>query len=206
MKNKLSEIISFLFHPLFIPLYAIFILFQTESRIGYVQVEVKNYIYGIISISLILIPLIIVLAFHSLKIINSIYMEDKKERIYPLIVIAMSALTTFYFMKNSSIVPNIIAYFIFAVGVNAIITAVISSFWKISTHMIGVGGMLAYIIIASLIYWINLEIIFALLIVVSGLVAFARLNLQKHSSTQVYLGFFVGLSVTASSLLLLMYT
>lgn len=206
MTTKISELISFLFHPLFMPLYAIFIIFQTESRIGYIQEDVKNYIYGIILIALVLIPLIIVLAFHSLKIINSIYMEDKRERVYPLIVIGLSALITFYFLDNSSIIPNIIAYFVFAVGVNAIITAIISSFWKISTHTIGIGGLLAYIIITSLIYWINIEVIFSLVIIASGLIAFARLSLQKHSAAQIYIGFFLGGSVTASSLLLLMYS
>lgn len=203
--NILPQIISIVFHPVFMPLFAVFILFRTESRIGYMQDIVKNYIYGLITISLVLIPLIVVLAMHSLKLISSVYMEKSEERVFPLLILSLSAFVSYYFFSKGSVVPNIIVYFIFSVALNALVAGVISKFWKISTHMIGIGGVLAFIVLTAVIYWIDIQYIFILLVLASGIVAYARLKLQQHSATQIYLGFLTGISITLGCLLFLIY-
>jgi len=205
MKKTFSEIISFVFHPLFMPLYAIFLLFNTDSRIGYLHSSLKNYVYGIFIISVIIIPLIMVLAFQSLGLISSLMLEKKRERVLPLFVLTISTLSTYIFLQSGGIVPKVVLLFIYSISINAFVTATISWFWKISTHMVGAGGVLAYILFVALVYWINLDFIFAPLVLIIGLVAFARLYLQKHSTTEVYIGFLQGFSITGASLFILVY-
>jgi len=205
MQKNISTLISFVFHPIFMPMYALFLLFQTDSRIGYMEQDIKNYIYGLITMTLILIPMIVVLALHSLKIINSIYMENKEERVFPLLILSFSAFMTYFFFNKGSIIPNVIIYFIFSIGINAFIAAIVSKFWKISTHMLGIGGVFAFLSLTATIYWIDFKLIFALIVLVSGIVAYARLSLQQHTPTQVYLGFLTGIIVTLTSLFLFIY-
>jgi len=205
VKKRIAEIISVLFHPLFMPLYAVLVLFQTSSRLGIMHSALKNYIYGIFTISLIIIPLLMVLAFQSIRWVESLQMNDKRERFLPLIIISLSAISAYYLFHRSGIVPKIIMYFIVAIIINSLLTSLITLFWKISTHMIGAGGVAAYIVFTALVYWIDIELIIVVLVFIIAAIAFARLYLQKHSPTEVYLGFIQGFSITTAILFYLVF-
>jgi hypothetical protein len=146
-----------------------------------------------------------VLAFQSLGLISSLMMEKKRERVLPLLVLTISSLSTYIFLRTGGIVPKVVLFFIYSISINAFITSIVSWFWKISTHMVGAGGVLAYILFVALVYWIDMNLIFAPLVLIIGLIAFARLYLQKHSTYEVYVGFLQGFSVTGASLFFLIY-
>ena len=72
-----------------------------------------------------------------------------------------------------------------------ILAFLITKKWKISLHMLGIGGATGSffalnIVFGSLYYWV---IAFFFL---SGLLAFSRLDLQAHNRLQVYSGFLLG--------------
>src|SRR5262249_39965183 len=64
--------------------------------------------------------------------------------------------------------------------------------WKISIHMLGMGGVTG--IIASLLNVASNDVsyLFMLQIILSGIVAAARIAGHEHSSQQIYTGFVVG--------------
>ena len=66
-----------------------------------------------------------------------------------------------------------------------------SKFWKISLHLIGIGGVLGVFLALQIIKGGLLNLIVAL-ILVSGILAFARLKEKAHSPAQVYAGFLLG--------------
>ena len=82
-----------------------------------------------------------------------------------------------------------------------IFAAIISKFWKISLHLLAIGGVVGVFIALQLIAGgvLYLLLIFILL---SGILGFARIMQKAHNYTQVCVGFLLGISVELVSLLL----
>lgn len=72
---------------------------------------------------------------------------------------------------------------------------VISLKWKISAHLAAIGALVGGVIGLSFRLHENPVLILSSLILVSGLVASSRLILLKHTSSQVYAGFTLGLII-----------
>ncbi len=85
----------------------------------------------------------------------------------------------------------------------AIIAAILINFKeKISLHMVGIGGMLGTFIGVSLRFNADMIYIITIIVLVSGLVGFARLALNTHTQSEVYKGFFTGLLIMISVFLI----
>ena len=72
------------------------------------------------------------------------------------------------------------------------LSLIVSFYWKISMHMIGVGGMLGALIGVSLAAYVDTALYVILTALICGMVGFARLKLKAHTPAQVYAGFFAG--------------
>jgi hypothetical protein len=73
-----------------------------------------------------------------------------------------------------------------------LLTLLINFRWKISMHMIGVGGLMGlFYAFGRYFHFPSLPILIALSFV-SGLIAAARLYRGAHSPAQIYLGFGMG--------------
>jgi len=63
---------------------------------------------------------------------------------------------------------------------------------KISLHMLGLSGILMFVMALSIFYQINMIYTIAFLIAALGLTATSRLHFQAHNWLELILGFFVG--------------
>ena len=124
------------------------------------------------------------------KIVSSFYMENQKERRWPL----LSALGWFYLLLRlleTLHTHYIIVTLMLGAMLILLISAIISNFWKISLHMLGIGGVFGAFLAFQYLFGEKLFLII-LLLLCSGLVAYARINENAHTLKQVYLGFLVG--------------
>lgn len=64
--------------------------------------------------------------------------------------------------------------------------------------MVGIGGMLGVLISVSYLIKFDFTLFYMVIIVIAGLIAFARLNLKEHEPSQIYSGFLLGLIVQTS--------
>lgn len=64
--------------------------------------------------------------------------------------------------------------------------------WKISMHMTAIGALCGFVFILGMKYLGDVINLLPLLILVSGLVASARLYLKQHTPAQVYVGYIYG--------------
>jgi len=79
-----AKIISYVFHPLMMPVIGLSIIFNTDSYINYaVPQELKQAVIILVGASTFLIPLLISLLLLNRKLINSLEMETQKERVIP---------------------------------------------------------------------------------------------------------------------------
>ena len=187
-----AKIISYVFHPLIMPVIGLSIIFNTDSYINYaVPQELKQAVIILVGASTFLIPLLISLLLLNRKIINSLEMETQKERIIPYSITIIFYVFTLYMLKQAPI-PPIIFNFIIGATLSIIIAFVINIKWKISAHMIGIGGLVGALLCVSILLEIYITPFFILSLLVAGLVGSARLILKAHTPSQVYAGFAIG--------------
>ena len=121
-------------------------------------------------------------------------METRQERKIPYLASAIFYFTESYFLMNAD-VPVLVKALMFGATLLVVSVLLINFFWKISAHMVGIGGLCGMMLAVSYRLQINLHIVLLLLFLIAGLVAFSRLKLSAHNPAQVYIGFLLGVSV-----------
>ena len=201
MQRWIAKVISVILHPMFMPVYGILILFNSGTFLSYLPRTVKNIVLIIIAVNTIILPLSVIPLYLSQKVIKSIHMVTSRERIIPLV---MNSLFFYlgYYLLNRLQVPELIKMYVLASFSVVVVTLLVSLKWKISIHMIGIGGLTGAIISISWNLGVDMKAVWMGLILCSGLIGFARLELNKHTPAQVYSGFFIGLLVAGGVLMI----
>jgi glucan phosphoethanolaminetransferase (alkaline phosphatase superfamily) len=189
--DKLAKIVSIVFHPLFMPLYGLAILFFAPTFLKYLPVEAKRILFLVMLIDNVFLPLALFPFLRYRNLISSYHIDDRKERIIPLLITSILYCTTSFIVFRYQI-PFFLKSFIFATSVVAIVVSMINFWWKISIHAVGAGALTATVFALSLkmhtpLTWYLLVVIFA-----SGLILSSRLRLNEHNPSQVWVGFLTG--------------
>lgn len=190
-----SRIVSYIFHPLLMPSAALFILFQADSYFKFsTTAEFRNNLCMFVFVTTFVFPFIIGMILYRSKIIKSMEMDEVSERLLPFVLTLLFYIATLFMMHDIGL-----SYMIYASFLAATITVFLVFLiywllkWKISAHMAGLGGVVGAIIAFS--YKLSSNMLFALIvfILISGMVGFARMQLNAHTPKQIYTGFLIGL-------------
>lgn len=195
MEDKVAKIISIILFPLFLPAYAILILFYYNNFNAFqIPLNAKFMVFTIIFITTCIFPILFFYMMKKRGMIKSIQMETREERVFPLIITTIFFFMAYYMLKDIEVL-GLFLYFLIGSSALLIIALLINFITKISIHMIGVGGMTGALIGLSL--RMNADIVFLILIsiLLSGLTGYARLKLKAHNQAQIYGGFVCGLFV-----------
>ncbi|HSW67856.1 MAG TPA: hypothetical protein VLH16_04685 [Bacteroidales bacterium] len=191
-ENLIARIISYLFHPVVLPTYAMLLLLNMKFYFSMViPVQARWMIIGFVFITTCLLPLMMVHLMERLKIISSKHMPTRQERIWPFAITALFYYITYHLLNRLDL-PALYIVLIFGAFLNVALSLIITFFYKISTHMIAIGGLCGAFIGLSLKFGLDMPLLIITLIFISGLVGFARLKLNAHSPLQVLTGFFAG--------------
>jgi membrane-associated phospholipid phosphatase len=205
----LSKVISVVFQPLFLPIYA-FLLYVTIDHhstflIRSEQASLQfNYILSIQILLAVIIPIGSLYVMYRSNIITSMSIPDRKERIPVLIITLFYYLLTYYFLRKIHVtnLDFLGAFMPFLTGgiILAALSLMITFFWKISIHAIGVSGLAgAFLGFYELLFPIQngeeITIINILLLLLVGVVCSARLHLKAHSFLQIIGGITLGFVV-----------
>lgn len=188
MSSKLANFISVIFHPFFLTLYSFILVFTSGSYIAFLPNSIKLVILIVVVFNTLLIPLISLFIFKKLKIISSYHLQNNRERIFPIIITIIPYVFTLYLVAKLP-VPYILVRIVMASILLLIFGAIVSIWWKISLHLIGIGGLTGFLIACAYLDFFNSLPLIVASIIVSGLLASARLKNGDHSPSQVYVGF-----------------
>ncbi|RXR35385.1 hypothetical protein EQG68_00390 [Flavobacterium piscinae] len=189
MKNILP-IFSYLFHPLFISVYAaafFFILFLDF----FVMQEIYLYMIQIIIIT-VLIPISLFYLLLSLGKVDSIMIVQLSQRKFPLMVNCILLLILTQKSITIDRIPEL--YFFFFGAFWSTVLAIILLFLKIkaSLHMLGMATLTFFIIGLSSKVEVPLLYTIATFITLNGFVASSRLQMKAHTFFELIIGFFCG--------------
>jgi len=197
MKN-FARFLSIIFNPLLMPTYGLFLIFRINDHISYLALPIKKVIFITVFVSSFILPLSITPLLYILKQVQSIYMKTRKERVWPLIITGFFFFTGYYFLSLFSQVPAFVLKYISATIITIYVALFITFFWKISIHMIGIGGLTGGILALAYMFGIDLHLLLSALILIAGLLGTARLYLSAHNPAQIYAGFVLGFGIVFS--------
>ena len=192
MKNTTATVVSYILHPLLIPTYIIAFLLNMNVFLAFmIPFNVRLMIIGMLFTITFAMPAMVIFMMYRRGIISSLQMEIRSERFYPLLLTAIFWGLGFNLISRTGL-PTVYYQYLLG-GVAAIVIAmIINYFWKISLHMLGMGGLTGVFLGFALRIGIDIFPFLAFLILLSGLVGYARLKVNSHNPPQVYAGYIVG--------------
>lgn len=202
MAKSIARIVSVLLHPLFMPVYGLLIIFQADSSVMLqLPYEAKRLIIIVVAINTLILPALVMPIFRKMNVIKSLEMHSHRERILPITFTLIPYFFSFYFLKRLPIFSEISLFMLGAIF--AVFAALaMSVWWKVSIHMIGIGGLVGLAFALTFNAYFSMLPYLLIAILLSGVVAWARLRLYTHSPAQVYTGFGVGLLLVSLSVML----
>ena len=82
----IAQTISYVLHPMLMPLYILFFIFNSNTLFAYIPWGVKLYCYLVTVFALLIMPVISLPLFKYFRLIRSYELNDKQERVYPILV------------------------------------------------------------------------------------------------------------------------
>lgn len=191
----LAQLVSIIFHPLFINGYvAYYLVFMQPGFFDGMNEKAKAFVVIQVIINMVFFPAVAVFLLKATGFIKSVFLKTQKERIIPYITSSIFFFWMYLVFRNQSYIPIRLTAFVFSVFISASAALIANIYFKISMHAIGVGGLLGFflnIIFRDSSFGITLP--FMTVIFICGLVLTARLLISDHSVKDVYYGFFMGL-------------
>jgi hypothetical protein len=192
---KLARVISYLLHPLFMPAYSFFLVFQFNTYIAYSLTQsVKVAIFTVLIFNTVLIPAFISFMLVKKGSVNSIEMVTKEERLWPFLTTSLFFILSSYLLYYIPL-PRIFFLILLGATITVVLGFLINTGWKISVHMMGIGGVIGILIGMAQRMLIDMSVPVIIGFLLSGILATARLRLEAHTPSQLYIGFIMGLIV-----------
>lgn len=203
-----AKLISVLFHPLLILTYMLVLLLAANPYLfGVNRLQDRMPLILLIFLSTFVIPTIAVSMMKLLGLVRTLALESREERIGPYIITGIFYLWLFVNFLHDPRVPVAFTSFVLGATIGLFLAFFINIFSKISAHAVGMGGLLAMIVITMFLYsydtltvyagWfgqieISMATVLILAILLAGMVGTSRLLLQAHDMQDLSGGFLVG--------------
>lgn len=157
----------------------------------------------------VLFPLLGIALMRMQGLVKSVGLKTKKERIGPMILIAIFYLWLYVNIRNNPLVPPVISFFVLGSVMALFMGLFINSFSKISLHCAGAGGFVTGILFlysrfvyqtfdillpfSSWVFRISNDLVLIISLVIAGLIGTSRLMLGAHKNDEIYGGYLVGI-------------
>jgi hypothetical protein len=192
-----AHIISVILHPLLMATYGCLLIFFGIKDTVYdflTPFDTKWRISLIVFMFSFVFPSLNIFLLYKLKRIPELTLSNQRDRTFPYVMTSLFYFGLFYLLMDFNIWPSI-KLFIIGAGLAILLTAIINIKTKISAHMVGIGGVLGMLISISYLIKFDMTLYYVIVILIAGIIGFARLKLEEHKPYQIYLGFLLGLFV-----------
>jgi len=190
MINYILKSISFIFHPLIMPLLGVVFYFSKTPR--FIPEDIKNAKLFSITILTIILPILLFYLLKTLNKVSSIHLKTTKERIIPLSIYCIILILIINRVLGQD---EIIELYFFFVGIlcstlACLFLAILKV--KASIHTIAAAGFFMFILAISIHFKKNINGTIALMSIILGAIATSRLHLKAHNNSELIIGFFIG--------------
>lgn len=189
--KKILPIFSYIFHPIFIPVYtALYYFFFNDSY--YTNPEKYFAVFQIVIIT-ILLPILFFFVLRATGQVDSIMISEISQRKIPLVI--QCFLTILLVRKSITLDHYPEFHFFFLGGLLSTVLALVLLFLrtKASLHMIAISAFTVFVIGLSIHNQTRQITTIAFLVLMNGFVASSRLEMKAHTTTELVIGFLLGI-------------
>ena len=201
-QTRLSRALSWLLHPFVVPLYVLGFMLLTDGFLSRLPASIKSYLAWIVVLYAAIVPMLSIAFMRGLGLLKNFGLHSQQSRLLPLLVGAISYVLCAITLSDVA-VATIIRKFVLAAACCELLALIVTPFWKISLHLICMGGVTAVFTLLSVAgagqhFWALVATI-----LLSGALASARLHLGAHNPSQIAVGYFGGLVVAMLAMIYL---
>ena len=187
--QAIARFFSSILSPLLMPTYGIFLVLWV-SILCYLPLGTRMVVLLVVFGITCILPMIVIAVLHNIKFIEDKRLVNRRERWLPylaalLCYVGAGLYLTHIHMQQWAVV------FVWGGAVACVVSLVVNFKWKISAHMAGIGGVLAFLVrlrmdglAAFNIYWLVCAII-----ILAGILGTSRIYMNRHTFWQVVAGF-----------------
>lgn len=188
-----AMIISYIFHPLFVPVYIMAFL------LGYQPILFSGYGPGAKALLLVrfillytFFPLVTVLLAKGLGFLQSIHLKTQKERIIPYIACGIYYFWMCYVVRNQPENPRETVLLTMAIFIASSAGLMANIYMKVSMHAMSMGVLVMFMAVLGTSQATNYTLYASVAVFIAGLVCTARLIVSDHSNKEIYTGLIIG--------------
>lgn len=185
------------------------LFYVSPSIISGLSVVNNQVVVGVVSVKMALLILLFVHTFlmpsigiyilYRLKVVRSLEMDRLEDRRIPylLSVIIYVAITAFFSLNDNLSHLSEISLILASITFSLSMVSLISLYWKISAHAVGISGTVGAMIGIAIRYQES-QLFYPILILIllMGFLISARLHLNAHTPMQVAAGSLLGLAIS----------
>jgi hypothetical protein len=189
----IAHLLSYVFHPLFIPTYFFLYLMQVLpfEFVGITDWQLKMRLFSVAWLTA-FFPAFAVFLLWRLKLSDSIFLRTQKERIIHYVITMFFYWWMYYLSRNFTDQPVALKFFYLGIFVASAIGMTVNNFMKVSLHAMGIAGLATAIILVSVFYPVNNVIWVLLAVALVALVISARMVVSDHSKKELIVGLLIG--------------
>lgn len=198
--HKLAKTVSYLLHPVFIPLLFVVFIFNLHAYpFVFLGSNVTWYVLGLVLVFNVLTPLLLMFTLKRTGYITSFFLETRRERFALLFLYTLLLYLTAVISKKWGL-PPLWEVVILLNAMLSLFVILFLFFFRISQHLAGWGALAG--LLFSLIYQYKADYIVWLTVVfvLSGIVAWSRAALKAHKTGEIISGFVLGFLVISAGL------
>lgn len=189
----IARIISYIFHPLFVPVYIAWFLITVQPYLfaSFTPAEKLIALLRFI-IMYSFFPLVTVLLARGLGFIDTIYLKTQKERIIPYIACGIYYFWMCYVLRNQPQFSKEVVQLSMAIFIASSIGLLVNIYMKVSMHSISMGILLVFMSLLAFTQAGSYTVYLSAAFLLAGLVCTARFIVSDHTAAEIYTGLLVG--------------
>ena len=190
----LAHMVSFLFHPLFIPTYVTLFLLYVHPY-AFISLNEKGKILQVMLMlfTTAFMPAFSVLLMKQLGFIDSVFLRTQRDRIIPYMVVMIYYFSVWYYSKIHPEFPKTFVVFMLSTFIGSIAAMMANIYFKISMHAIAAAALFTFFLWMAFTTVVPTEAFLALATIITGLVCTARFIVSDHSPFEIYMGLLAGI-------------
>ena len=186
-----ANLLSVLFHPFLVPLYAYVLLFSF-TYLNIMPIQYVAFVLSIVTSFTIISPLLFISLYKWLNKCSMDELSSRPRRFIPYILTLMSYATCLITMYRMHF-PHYFSSIIMGMAICLVVCLLLNLRWRVSIHLAGCGMSIAGLLSYSLLFQFNPVWWLCGFILLSGIQGTARISYHQHTLLEVILGFVAGM-------------
>ena len=188
---KFYKFISVILHPIVIPTLGVLLFLSISPAL--ILPQRQYLLLSIIFFFTYVVPLISLIIFKALGVIKSYHVKTIEERKLPMFLILVIFYSLGKFLIESTLFREL--GILFYGTILALLLCYGLFFFKIKTslHVLSISSATGFFMIYGASNQIQMIPVISVLMIFTGILATARLELKAHRPSEIYIGFFLGI-------------